>query len=213
MSTVNAGNRKRYFRRNNYGKFYTYRRIRNIMNTYFRAKLSMQIDITWANNVAALAPVGAGNANQIYSNADLIGGASSWLSYRSLFTFYKPRGLLVECDPKFQNVGYFNSQQNQAYLPYTGDIAIGLNNANVVPTYRALVDSNHFLILSTVSKQRVYWPFTIKDFTEVPIPQNQPNALPYWFVLAQNGAPAANSLLPLWGLRLTYYITFRQSTM
>ena len=95
MATVAAGSRKRYYRRNNYGKFYSYRRIRNIMNTYFRAKCSMQVDVTWANNIVALHPLGAQNANQIWALAELVIGSVSWLGYRGIFTFYKPRGVLI----------------------------------------------------------------------------------------------------------------------
>ena len=213
MATVAAGSRKRYYRRNNYGKFYSYRRIRNIMNTYFRAKCSIQVDVTWANNIVALHPLGAQNANQIWALAELVIGSVSWLGYRGIFTFYKPRGVLIEAEPKFQNTAYFDTQNNVAHAPYSGDVAIGLNNANQVPAYQNLVDSNHFLVLSTVSKQRVYWPFTIKDFTELPAPGANANAVPYWLIIAQNGAVQLNAILPTWSLRRTCYMTFRQSTL
>lgn len=213
MSAVNYNQRKKYFRKNNYGKYYSYRRIRNIMNTYFRAKLSLQIDIIWENNTARFDPLGAQRRDNIFSNAELVEGCSSWEYYRNLFTFYKPRGMLIEVDPKFQNTGYFNEDTNVAHLPYNGDVAIALTNYNAVPTYRTLVDSNHFLILSAVSKQRVYWPFTIKDFTAVPIPGGNATGMPYWFVILMHGEPNANAVFPLWGIRVTYYVTFRQSNM
>jgi hypothetical protein len=208
----NGGYKKKYFRKS-YGKFYTYRRLRNIMNTYFRAKLSLALNTAWNNNIVALNPVGVGQAANILTLAELCFGVSSWPSYRNLFTFYKPRGVLVESDPKFQNVGYYDTQNNQAHLPYDGQVAVGLINTNNNPGFRALMDSNHFLILSTVSKQRAYWPFVIKDFSELPIAANNPTAIPYYIVINNDEVPQANCILPSWTVRLTFYITFRQSTM
>lgn len=213
MTTVVAGGYKKKYYRKNYGKFYSYKRIRNIMNTYFRAKLSIALQTRWNNNQIALNPVGVGQAADIILLAELCFGCTAYQSYRSLFTFYKPRGVLVESDPKFQNTGYWDSQANVAHMPYNGQVAIGLNNTNANPGFRALVDSNHFLILSTVSKQRVYWPFIIKDFSEVPQQAIMPQAVPYWLCIAIDGVPQANAIFPEWTIRLTFYITYRQSTM
>jgi hypothetical protein len=119
----------------------------------------------------------------------------------------------LEADPKYQNVTYFDSQANQVHMPYTGQVVLGLTNANAQPQYTQIIDSNHYVTLSTVQKVRAWWPFTIKDFSELPLPNNDPIAIPYWLAVNQNGAPHANDTLPLWSMRLTFYITFRQSTL
>lgn len=205
--------RKKYWRKNNYGKYYTYRRIRNIMNTYFRAKISFQADTIWDNNNIGYRQVNVNHGGQTFSNNELIVNSSSWPSYRRLFGFYKPRGMLVETTPKFQNVAYYDSQAHIAFLPYTGSIAIGLYNSDQVIDYQVLADQNSCLVLSTVTKQRVYWPFTIKDFSQMPVYGGEPTGFPYYLCIAQDARPDANQIFPNWALRVTYYITMRQSSM
>lgn len=211
--------RKKYYykkAKRNYGKYYTYSRVRNIMSTYFRAKISVTLNSVWNQGAVAYSYVFNNQllAEDCVSLAGLIRSARSWEGYRALFGYYKCRGILFEAEPNFQNVNYFNTNLNQVIKPYEGSVAAGLNNSNVGILYDLLVDTNRYVSLSTMSKTRVYWPFLVKDFTQVPSTAAIPvNGIPYYLVIARSAAPAGGASLPNWTIRVTFYMTFRQSNI
>lgn len=218
MSDNNNG--KKYFKKSlrNYGKYYSYKRLRNLMNTYFRVKISVPVTTDWQQNKInfkfdTLQPQ-AQKIDYIFALSEMILGGNSWEDYRRLFGFYKSRGVLFESEPKFINSVYFNTTTGQPVFPYPYNVIVGLiNNNSVRPEYTTLLDSNQCVILSTSSKTRVYWRFTIKDFTQMPTTGTAALSIPFFIVILQQGDIVGEPSLPQWNIRLTYYITLRQSVV
>ena len=100
MSTTTTTTKKWNGKKNYYGKWYSYKKIRNLMNTYFRAKLTYScgtaiVPIPDTNNFKYQLKVEA----QIISGlglGTLCIGSPKWSYYRQLFGYYKCRGVVIE---------------------------------------------------------------------------------------------------------------------
>lgn len=201
----------------NYGKYYTYKRIRGIMSTYFRGKLTMSLYVGKRQNPDAVNVYQYifyytdANNNEVraarFSLAELFSQCNKFADYNKIFGYYKPRGLLVEVIPgaRVALVGHIDNI-------YEGMVVIGLGNLGRAATFKEITDFNMHILLDRENRQRNYWRFLIKDFSETDQDDNfLPNALPYDICIAQNQAMAQDSVVQSFTVNLTFYITYRQS--
>lgn len=216
-SNGNGNGKKKYYKKN-YGKYYTYKRIRGMMKTYFRVKLTTVVTTV----------IGQGNYSLVVTNAagqqqqavvavglhQLCHEAPKYESYRQVFGYYKCRGVVIEAVPNAAPTSYVLN--GQAITPYEGTVRLGLTNLDVnqVPTYQQVSELNMNIALSTVGVSRKYFAFLIKDFTEFPVLQNGlPTAVPYNLVISSSSnAAVQNRSYPHWTVNITFYLTLRQST-
>lgn len=200
-------------KKNYYGKYYTYKKIRNLMNTYFRAKLTYScataiVPIQDTSNFKYQLKVEA----QIISGlglATLCIGSPKWSYYRQLFGYYKCRGVVFEVVPGVETPALVVN--NQVQQPFQGNIAIGLTNSTVAMTYAQIQEANMKVIFSRTQTVRKYFPFLVKDFSESPNADNViPNGIPY-NVFIGTSETLTNQRGQMFQINLTFYITFRQS--
>lgn len=199
---------------NYYGKYYTYKRIRNIMSTYFRAKLSMFIEV-FANGAAY--NLGYTDTDQQrheathFRLAQLFHDCPKYESYRGMFGAYKIRGVLFDINP-MQQTSYLLSQNDQILNVFSGDVKIALNESDIQFEYAVMADLNNNTSLSRTQKQRVYWKIYQKDFTTVPQNANDlPLGIPYSLIINKTGQLQNNFISQRWAVTMTFYVTFRQS--
>lgn len=205
-------------KKNYYGKYYTYKKIRNLMNTYFRAKL------TYSCSTIIAAVLGVENQWKYYlrvENQNLAGlglgtlciGCPRWGSYRVLFGYYKCRGVVIEVVPGTESPPLVVN--NQIQQPFQGNIALGLTNETDPLSFMQIQEANMKIVFSRTATVRKYFPFIIKDFSASPAANNViPNGIPYNVFINQSEVMnAQNNRGQLFQLNFTFYITFRQSIL
>lgn len=214
----NGNGKKRYYKKN-YGKYYTYRRIRGMMKTYFRVKLTAVITtVIHQGNYAMILTSANGQVQQslvTITLEQLCHEAPKYESYRQVFGYYKCRGVVIEAVPAQSASSYVVG--NQAVLPYEGNVRLGITNLDQnqqIPTFRELSELNMNMALSTVGVSRKYFAFLVKDFTEFPTTANAlPGGVPYHVIIASSSnVNVQNRSFPHWTVNFTFYMTLRQST-
>lgn len=199
---------------NYYGKYYSYKRIRNIMSTYFRAKLSMFIEI-FANGAAynlGYNDPGFGRHEAThFPLSELFHHCPKYEAYRGMFGAYKIRGVLLDINP-CQQTNLMLNNQNQFINLFEGDVKIALNETDAQIDYYLMADLNYNTSLSRTQKMRYYWKIYQKDFTTVPSNANDlPQGIPYSLIVNKFGQLGNNYYAQVWSMTLTFYVTYRQS--
>lgn len=205
-------------KKNYYGKYYTYKKIRNLMNTYFRAKLTYSCGTT----IAAIPGVQNQWRYQLHvDNQNLSGlglgtlclGCPRWGSYRVLFGYYKCRGIVIEVVPGAQSSSLVvNDVISQ---PFQGNIAVGLTSQEDPLSYMQIQECNMKVVFSRTETVRKYFPFLVKDFSQCPSANNlAPGGVPYNIFINQSEVMNNdNNRGQFFQLNFTFYITFRQSIL
>ena len=215
MSTTTTAKKTYTGKKNYYGKYYTYKKIRNLMNTYFRAKLTISVNtiITPVPNVQDRwryqLHVGNQDLNGVGLSA-LVTGCPRWAAYRALFGYYKCRGVVVEVVPGNPTIPLLVNEGN-ILQPFQGSIALGLTSSTGDQTYSQILEANMKVIFSRTETVRKYFPFMIKDFSQVP-PTNDviPTGVPYNVFINQS-SEMVNVRGQHFQINFTFYLTFRQS--
>lgn len=204
-------------KKNYYGKYYSYKKIRNLMNTYFRAKLTCSVNIV-IHHTDAQGQVPErwdymfhiGNADYAaVSLGNLIISCPKWGGYRSLFGYFKCRGIVIEVVPGIQTPAVVVN--NVVITPYQGNIAVGLSQDQGEQNYAQIMEDNMKVVFSRTQTVRKYFPFFVKDFSRVPV-QDQviPANVPY-NIFIDSADLLANQYGQLFQINFTFYLTFRQS--
>ena len=126
MSSVTT-TKKTYNKNNGYskGKFYTYKRIRGLMSRYFRAKLSVSMHTETDQNLYKLKVSTDQNLLRKVALADLMVACPKASFYRSIFGFYKLRGVLIEINPGPPPVRVAGDVNT-----YNGEVRIGISETD-----------------------------------------------------------------------------------
>jgi hypothetical protein len=203
-------------KKNYYGKWYSYKKIRNLMNTYFRAKLTSTIHTVVHLHQAENQPdrwtlqlrVGNNDAVGVTLSA-LVVGCPKWGTYRTVFGYYKCRGIVIEVVPGIETPPMVVN--NNVIIPYRGNIALGLTNEPGEQTFNDILEDNMKIAFSRTQTVRKYFPFFVKDFSQCPDQDNvRPGGIPYNLFIATATA-LENEHCQQFQLNFTFYITFRQS--
>ena len=215
VTTKKTYDNKKY---NNYGKYYTFKRLRNIMSTYLRSKLSFSLIANKAqyDNQNAWGyflvyrPTGAGQDTVTVSVPlyTLFRSCNKFGQYLNLFGYYKPRGMLIEIIPGAEVAPL------QAYddTIFAGSVAVGLTTSNVGQNYLDIVELNMHAVFDSRNRVRKYWRFFIKDFSELHDEANwNPQSWPYRLCIAQSNPMAQNTLCQRYIITVTFYVTYRQA--
>ena len=202
-------------RKNYYGKYYSYKKIRNLMNTYFRAKLTISV-----NTIVVPIPDHQDQYRyQIHHNnqnlngvslANLVTGCPRWSGYRLLFGYYKCRGVVIEVVPGNPTIPLLVNEGN-ILQPFQGSIALGLTSSQDEQSFAQIQEANMKVTFSRTETVRKYFAFFIKDFTQSPSANNVlPMGVPYNVFINQSSV-MNNVRGQHFQINFTFYITFRQS--
>lgn len=207
-------NGRRWRGTNGYGKYYSFRRLRNIMQKYFRAKISMAGKVKFYQNTVQLT-YGGGNleGTQLPSIGlyDVLIQSTSWPSYSYIFGKMKWRGVLFVATP-CPTLGEY-SEEDQRKVKYQGTVRVGVVNDNTVHTFNDLTDANMSTTLGYSQVSRRYFPFNNAAWRSIAVPHDPLTAqdIPYRLAVAQSSDGGQNVLYPVWTYELTFYVTFAQS--
>lgn len=208
MSSVTTT--KKTYNKNGYGKgkYYTYKRIRGLMSRYFRAKLSVSMNTETDQNLYKLKVSTDQNLLRKVALADLMVACPKASFYRSIFGFYKLRGILIEINPGPPPVRVAGDVNT-----YNGEVRLGISETdNDAFTVDEVAEMNMSLLFNHLQYQRKYFPFYIKDFTRVPInAQNVYSGMPYYIYIRQRDVLQLGNLPQAWNITVTFYVTYRQS--
>lgn len=202
-------------KKNYYGKYYTYKKIRNLMNTYFRAKLTISVNTI----VQPIPDVQDQWRYQIHHNnqnlngvslANLVTGCPRWGAYRLLFGYYKCRGVVIEVVPGNPTIPLLVNEGN-ILQPFQGSIALALTSSQDEQSFAQIQEANMKVVFSRTETVRKYFAFFIKDFTQSPNANNiLPMGVPYNVFINQSSV-MNNVRGQHFQINFTFYITFRQS--
>lgn len=212
-TTTKYTGKKRYG--SSYGKYYTYKRLRTIMSNYFRAKLSIMVQVQIGDALEYVIRVTSRQnaaANTFSAPLyDLYANCLKYTAYRQLYGYRKLRGILIEAIPG--PVPQVTMIDGHFTVPYDGGIRLALSENLARPTWIESADLNMGFILSPTESIRKYFPVFLKDFSRVRNDDNSsPTGIPYYLHITQ-GANLANrqrEMAQKWQVRLTFYVTFRQ---
>ena len=197
-----------------YGKFYTYKRIRGIMNKYFRAKISLAGKVYFREDIATLSLGGENLDEQIGRNLslhDLLIYSAAWPNYKTIFGRFKFRGVLVICTPA-PTLGEYTAD-GERQTKYQGTVRVGIVNSNTNYNYNQMTDANNSMTLAYSNVTRRYFAFSNADWRTVAEDVIQPPnnmTIPYRICVAQSTDGDINTLYPYWSMELTFYVTFAQ---
>lgn len=220
MSDKSTGYKKKYYYKNNYGKYYTYRRIRGIMSKYARVKLSAafrvevrQLQQNYVWEIYFRDVIDGPLANAGISLVNFFRTANKYEAYRQIYSHYKIRGILVETNPSNVATSPYVNNNNVVY-PWAGDVKLGITQNQVGYQYDGMADNNYCASLNRTAKTRIYMPTLIKDFSAFPTGDNVGvPSVPYYLLVVANMAVAndvAAATCPTFNGTITFYVTLRQ---
>ena len=211
--TTNNTKKKTYNNYKNYGKWYSYKKIRNLLKTYFNAKLSINFGVVPDQGLYRFHIAGQNVGEAPLDSLVII--TSYWDRYRQIFTSAKFKGVAVTVVPGQMITAVVLN--NAIVPPYDGNIVIGLiEHPPQNMQYQQLCDANMYIMVSKTTTVRKYFPFFSSTFQTLPNNvQNVPSGLPFSLAVrnAPVPAPVNDDMMQRYNVQVDFYVSFRQSVI